>query len=172
MKIEQSYIDTLLKPLEDSAVPTLSEYIKELEKLNVNIDGTDGRIDRKFETHLKYMSTKGLVSNMNGLSDLNSLGFMIGAGGHASIMGSNMIMKVEKEDIVMPQSIHIGSITSDKVQVGNNNSQITNLHIQEVVEKVAASNDPEAKGLLKSLLENSTVGSLLGAGASALIALL
>ncbi|MCV5916827.1 hypothetical protein OFN60_25700, partial [Escherichia coli] len=40
------------------------------------------------------------------------------------------------------------------------------------VEEVAKSNDPEAKSLLKQLLENSTVGSVIGAGASALISML
>ncbi|EGG92945.1 hypothetical protein IMCC1989_2085 [gamma proteobacterium IMCC1989] len=172
MKIDQSYIDILLKPLDDNSVPTLSEYVNELKGLGIALDGEDGKIDRKFETHLRYMSAKRLVSNVNGLSDLESLGFSIGAGGHVSIMGSDMIMKVENKELVVPQNINIGSITSDKVQVGNNNHLITNFHIQEVVEKIAASNDPEAKNLLKSLLENSTVGSLLGAGVSALIGLL
>ena len=172
MKIDQSYINLLLKPLEDNAIPNLSEYVKEIEELGVQLESEDGRIDRKFETHLRYISTKKLISNVNGLSDLKSLGFHLGAGGHISIVGNVMIMKVAKEEITMPQNITIGSITSDKVQVGNNNNQVTNLHIQEIVEKVAASNDPEAKSLLKSLLENSTVGSLIGAGASALVGLL
>ncbi|WP_299668206.1 hypothetical protein [uncultured Psychromonas sp.] len=172
MKIEQSYIDILLKPLQDNAVPNLSEYIEEIEVLGIQLESQDGRIDRKFETHLRYMSTKRLISNVNGLSDLKSLGFHLGTGGHIGIVGNIMIMKTEKEELVMPQNINIGSITSDKVQVGNNNSQVTNIHFQEIVEKVAASNDPEAKSILKSLLENSTVGSLLGAGASALIGLL
>ena len=67
---------------------------------------------------------------------------------------------------------NIGSISGEQVQVGNNNSQSVNITIQQLAEKLAKSQDPEAKGLLKKLLENSTVGSLIGAGASSLISLL
>jgi len=172
MNIDNNYIDTLLQPLQGDAIPTLSEYIEEIIELGIQLEGANGRIDRKFETHLRYISNKKLISNADGLSDLKSLGFHIGASGHIAITGNIMIMKTEKEEVAMPQNISIQSITSGNVQVGNNNSQVTNIHIQEIVEKVAASNDPEAKSILKSLLENSTVGSLLGAGASALIGLL
>lgn len=172
MNIDNNYIDTLLQPLQDNALPTLSEYIKEIEKLGVQVEGADERVDRKFATHLRYLAAKKLISNANGSSDLKSLGFHLSASGHIAITGHIMIMKTEKEEVTMPQNINIHSITSGNVQVGNNNSQITNINIQEIVEKVAASNDPEAKSILKSLLENSTVGSLLGAGASALIGLL
>jgi hypothetical protein len=71
-----------------------------------------------------------------------------------------------------PSTINIGSVTGEQVQVGNSNSQTVNISIQQLVEALAKSSDPEAKSLLKKLLENSTVGSLIGAGASALIALL
>ena len=69
-------------------------------------------------------------------------------------------------------TINIGSISGEQVQVGSQNTQITNINIQELVESVAKSNDPEAKKTLKSLLKNSTVASLIGAGASALLNLL
>lgn len=46
------------------------------------------------------------------------------------------------------------------------------ISIKSLIEGVAKSEDSEAKNLLKSLLENTTVGSLIGAGASALIGLL
>jgi len=48
----------------------------------------------------------------------------------------------------------------------------TNVTIQELAEKVAQSDDPDAKSKLKEFLQNSTVGSLIGAGASALISML
>lgn len=67
---------------------------------------------------------------------------------------------------------NINSVSGSQVQLGNNNSQITNISIRELVEKVAASNDPEAKGLLKGLLENNTIAGIVGAGASALFGLL
>ncbi len=69
-------------------------------------------------------------------------------------------------------TINIGSISGEQVQVGNHNSQTVNISIQKLAEELAKSSDPEAKGLLKKLLENSTVGSLIGAGASALIGIL
>ncbi|VEA69048.1 Uncharacterised protein [Serratia plymuthica] len=67
---------------------------------------------------------------------------------------------------------NINSLSGTQVQLGNNNSQITNITIRELVEKVAATNDPDAKSLLKGLLENSTVSSIIGAGASTLFGLL
>ncbi len=66
---------------------------------------------------------------------------------------------------------YIGSITGTQVQVGNNNSQIANISVQELMEKIASSQDAEAKSLLKRLLENSTVASIVGAGASAIFGL-
>lgn len=58
MKIDQKYLELLLKPLEDSAVPNLKEYFDELASNGVQIEGADGRIDRKFETRFRYLSTK------------------------------------------------------------------------------------------------------------------
>lgn len=78
----------------------------------------------------------------------------------------------EHKPKVSQSTINIGSILSEQVQVGNNNSQTVNISIQQLAEQLAKSQDLEAKGLLKKLLENSTVGSLIGAGASLLIGLL
>jgi len=69
-------------------------------------------------------------------------------------------------------TINIGSISGEQVQVGNHNSQITNISIQQLVEHVAKNGDAEAKSTLRNLLQNSSVASLVGAGASALLALL
>lgn len=69
-------------------------------------------------------------------------------------------------------TINIGSISSNSVQVGNNNTQIHNATIKEIVKHVAESQDTDAKSKLKSLLENPTVSSLIGAGSSALLAAL
>lgn len=80
-------------------------------------------------------------------------------------------MKAEVQDSVMSQ-INIGSINSNHLQVGNNNTQIMNMNVQELVEKVAQSNDPEAKSKLMSLLQNNTVASVLGASVSGLLGLL
>ena len=69
-------------------------------------------------------------------------------------------------------NFNIGSITGEQVQVGSNNSQVVNVSIQSLVESVAKSSDHEAKSALRKLLENSTVASIVGAGAATLLALL
>lgn len=69
-------------------------------------------------------------------------------------------------------TINIGSISGEQFQVGNNNTQSVTINVKKLVEEIIKSNDPEAKSLLKKLLENSTVGSVIGAGASALISML
>ena len=71
-----------------------------------------------------------------------------------------------------PSAIHIGSVTGHQVQVGSHNSQVVTISLVEVVKQVAATSDPQAKGLLRQFLENNTVASILGAGATGLIALL
>ena len=68
-----------------------------------------------------------------------------------------------------PTSFHIGSVSGHQVQVGNQNSQVVNITLHEVIKQVAAAGDPEAKGLLRKLLENNTVASIVGAGTAALI---
>ncbi len=72
----------------------------------------------------------------------------------------------------LSSTFNIGSITGEQVQVGNNNSQAVNISVQNLVEAVAKSGDQEAKSTLRKLLENSTVASIVGAGAAALLTLL
>ncbi|WP_051714008.1 hypothetical protein [Shewanella xiamenensis] len=71
-------------------------------------------------------------------------------------------------------SINIGTVNASNLQVGNNNSQdnSVNINLSEFVDKVSKSNDQEAKSKLRELLENSTVGSIVGAGVSSLLNLL
>jgi hypothetical protein len=69
-------------------------------------------------------------------------------------------------------SISIGNISGSTFQVGNSNSLSVHVSVQELVESVAKSSDLEAKSKLKELLNNATVAGLIGAGATALLALL
>lgn len=69
-------------------------------------------------------------------------------------------------------TFNIGSISGEQLQVGNNNTQAITINVQKLVEEVAKSNDDEAKGLLKKLLENSTVANVIGVAASAFIGML
>ena len=69
-------------------------------------------------------------------------------------------------------TFQIGTLSAQQVQIGDGNTQAITISLAEVVKQVAASPDPEAKGLLKRLLENSTVAAVVGAGATALLGLL
>ncbi|MFJ5367522.1 hypothetical protein ACIPR9_20815 [Pectobacterium punjabense] len=69
-------------------------------------------------------------------------------------------------------TFNIASVSGSQVQIGENNHLIVNVNITELAEKISQSGDPQAKSLLKDLLNNSTVASIVGAGASALLAML
>lgn len=69
-------------------------------------------------------------------------------------------------------NINLSGCNNAQIQLGNNNIQVLQISVQKLVEEVARSNDAEAKSRLQKLLENSTVASILGAGASALFGML
>lgn len=69
-------------------------------------------------------------------------------------------------------TFNIGSVNGEQVQIGESNHMLVNITINELVEKVAKSDDPQAKSMLRQLLENSTVASIVGAGTSTLLGLL
>ena len=87
------------------------------------------------------------------------------------IKHQNLSVEEVKE---LPQNVtyNFGSISAEQMQVGNNNTQNVTINFQELVKKVVESDDEEAKSKLKSLLENSTVASVVGAGISGWISLL
>lgn len=69
-------------------------------------------------------------------------------------------------------TFHIGTLSAQQVQIGDGNVQTITISLAEVVKQVASSKDPDAKGLLRQLLENSTVAAVVGAGATTLLGLL
>lgn len=69
-------------------------------------------------------------------------------------------------------TFNIASLNANQVQVGNNNTISTNITIENLVKEIANSKDPEAKSIVKKLLENSTVGSVIGAGTAFLLSML
>lgn len=69
-------------------------------------------------------------------------------------------------------TFNIGSVSGEQVQIGERNHLQMNINVTELVERVIQSGDPEAKSLLKSLLNNATIASIIGAGTSALLGLL
>lgn len=68
--------------------------------------------------------------------------------------------------------ISIGTLNGQQIQVGDNNTQTVNITLEQLAQALSKSTDPEAKGILKKLLENPTVSSVIGAGVSGLISLL
>jgi hypothetical protein len=167
MSIDQEYLNLLLTPLENNGVLSITTYIKEIKGLGINVESED------FARHLKYLCLKKEITNFYGKSDHKSLGFNFTASGKlSSIVGHIEIMKAEKEEMTMAQNFNIGTLNAQSAQLGNGNTQNVTINIQELVEKVAASNDPEAKGMLMKLLENPTVSGVIGAGVTGLIGLL
>jgi hypothetical protein len=96
--------------------------------------------------------------------------FRFSDGGHAFIMENR---NVEDEVKISQPSghttIHVENLSGHNVQLGHENRQTFNLTLEHLVEKVAASGDADAKTILGKLLNNATVGALLGAGAAELL---
>ena len=69
-------------------------------------------------------------------------------------------------------TFNIGTVSGSNVQVGDSNVLSVNISIHELVEKISKSGDESAKSKLKEFLNNGTVASILGAGVSALLAIL
>lgn len=75
-----------------------------------------------------------------------------------------------KEDSSM--NIKIGSITGGNQQLGNDNTQNNNdinIDLKTLINQIEKSDDEEAKGKLRDLLNNSTVASIIGASIPALM---
>ena len=167
MGIDKEYLKCLLTPLENSSVISVGTYVKEVKGLGIDVESED------FARHLKYLCLKKEIINFDGKSDHKSLGFSFSPYGKLStIMSSFEIMKAEKEVTAMAQNFNIGTLNSQNTQLGNDNTQNVTINIQELVEKVAASEDKEAKGMLVKLLENPTISGVIGAGVSGLIGML
>jgi hypothetical protein len=105
------------------------------------------------------------------VSTLKAIGIFPALSGF-SIISNKKIMKVEKEEVAMAQNFNIKTFNAQNAQLGNGNTQNVTINMQELVEKVAASGDKEAKGILMKLLENPTISGVIGAGVSGFIGLL
>jgi len=90
--------------------------------------------------------------------------------GHAVIMQNRSVEDEVK--ISQPSghtTIHVENLTGHNVQVGHENQQTFNLTLEQLVDKVAEFGDADAKSLLGKLLNNATVGALIGAGTAELL---
>lgn len=71
-------------------------------------------------------------------------------------------------------NIEIGSITGGNQQLGNDNTQNNNdinIDLKTLIHQIEESDDAEAKGRLRDLLNNNTVASIIGASVPALMQL-
>ena len=167
MSIDQKYLDLLIAPLENSEILSVADYINEIKGLGVDFESEE------FSRHLKYLCFKKQITNFYGKCDHKSLGFNFTASGKlSSIIGNIEIMKAEKEEKAMVQNFNIETLNAQSAQLGNGNIQNVTINMQELIEKVAASDDKEAKRVLMELLENPTISGVIGAGVSGLIGLL
>lgn len=171
MDIEKNYLDLILQPLDGGNVLTVTEYLNEIKGLGVKIFDSKNLVDKKFETHFKLLCSKRKIVNYEGSSDPNTLGFIFTLSGHLNTVSHLQVMKAEKAVSTSTFNFN-GPVTNQQAQFGNGNAQNVTINIQELVEKVAASNDPKAKGMLMKLLENPTVSGVIGAGVTGLIGLL
>ncbi|MFO3999170.1 hypothetical protein AAHD50_07575 [Enterobacter hormaechei] len=89
-----------------------------------------------------------------------------------SLEVENISSEQHKQNKSSNNVFNIGHVSGSQVQIGESNHLLINVSITELVEKVVASEDPTAKSALKELLNNSTVASIIGAGASALVSML
>ncbi len=91
---------------------------------------------------------------------------------HLLILSVENISSNNHRTLQHSNTFNIGSVSGEQVQIGESNHILFNITVTELVSKIAKSEDPQAKSILKQLLENSTVASIVGAGASALLGLL
>ncbi len=119
---------------------------------------------------LKRRASNGSVSNYK-VIDPDFHEAFHGIAAHYQIKHQNLSVQ-EAEKVVQNITYNFGSISAEQMQVGNDNTINVTINVQQLVEKVAASNDDEAKGKLRALLENNTVASLLGANVSGLVSML
>ena len=69
-------------------------------------------------------------------------------------------------------NIEIGSITGGNQQLGNDNTKNNNdinIDLKTLINQIEKSDDEEAKGKLRDLLNNSTVASIIGASIPAVM---
>ncbi|EML2677149.1 MAG: hypothetical protein E7G14_04090 [Klebsiella michiganensis] len=83
-----------------------------------------------------------------------------------------VVVKASKNRDKQIHHVNFSGLNNAQIQIGNNNNQLMQISVKELVEKIADSEDKEAKSLLLKILENNTVASIIGAGTSALFSLL
>ncbi|MFJ1227762.1 hypothetical protein [Yersinia proxima] len=76
-----------------------------------------------------------------------------------------------KKPLSGDQIFNIENVNGTNIQFGNNN-HINNISIQQFIEKIAISEDEEAKSMLKNLLRNNTALGIIGTDISSILSIL
>ena len=96
-----------------------------------------------------------------------------GSSGHQDML-TLTVENLTASQLVSPRAgaVNIGAITAGAVMVGDGNVQNVTVTLQELVQQIAKNGDADAKGLLARLLNNASVGGIVGAGVNVLLELL
>lgn len=114
-----------------------------------------------------------------GHSELRVLDVHFREGGTLGMSGHRDMLTLTVENMTASQhasprtgGLNIGAINASAVMVGDGNVQNVNITLQELVQQIARSGDADSKGLLARLLNNASVGGIVGAGVTVLLELL
>jgi hypothetical protein len=141
-----------------------------------DVDFITGQIRNAFVTGLSAMGQSIGVSHQSGnpgLTMRNILNFKGWVTAYCAGLSARVLVAVERYRGTSGagNSIVVQSVSGTYVQIGHENNLTTvNITLQQLAQEIANSKDPEAKSLLHSLLNNATVGAMLGAGATELLA--
>lgn len=163
--------------LQSELVPALeAKLISYCLEVGVSdVDFITDQIKIAFLTGLSAMGQSIGVSHQSGnpgLTMRNILNFKGWVTAYSAGLSARVLVAVERHKGASGarSGIIVHSVSGTNVQIGQENTQTTvNITLQQLAQEIAFSKDPEAKSLLKNLLNNATVGAMLGAGATELL---
>lgn len=90
---------------------------------------------------------------------------------HKHLLMLTVEPETERNKVSSP-TFNINNLTGHNVQLGQENSIVMHITVEDLVRKVAESSDEESKSRLSSFLESSAAKAILGVGIPALVGLL
>ena len=139
----------------------------------------------KYFLKTKNMNFEDIIPVLNTCLSWKLLEYKVSGGKYKGLQlsekGQGRAISVQREKSIPEESkssINIGTFnTSGNTQVGNHNVQNIEMVFKELVEKIDSADAPEeekqeAKSRLKTFLEHPLVGTALGLGGSAIMAML
>jgi hypothetical protein len=169
--------------LQGELIPALEKklisYCLDLDLLDADL--ITGRLKPALETHLVAMG-RSIGASVRGPGIVGAVSRTIAnyqsqVTAWCSRLPGRVLVAVERAKGLKATGqgggdVIVQNVTGQHLQIGHGNHQTTNINItlEHFVHAIAASPDSEAKGLIKRLLDNATVGALIGAGATELLA--